>query len=43
MARRRSTKRRSRKGLKANGRLKKGYRFKRGGGVVKVRARRRRR
>lgn len=25
-------------GLKANGRLKKGYRFKKGGGVVKARA-----
>lgn len=25
------------KGLKANGRLKKGYRFKKGGGVVKAR------
>lgn len=30
-------KRRSKVGLKANGTLKKGYRFKRGGGVVKAR------
>ena len=28
------------KGLKRNGRLKKGYRFKKGGGVVKARKRR---
>ena len=27
-------------GLKANGKLKKGYRFKKGGGVVKARKRR---
>lgn len=33
-------KRRSSAGLKANGRLKKGYRFKRGGGVVKARRKR---
>lgn len=36
--RKRSTKRKSRVGLKGNGRLKKGYRFKRGGGVVKAKA-----
>ncbi len=33
-------KRRSKVGLKANGTLKKGYRFKRGGGVVKSKKRR---
>lgn len=30
-------KRKSKVGLKANGTLKKGYRFKKGGGVVKAR------
>lgn len=30
-------------GLKKNGRLKKGYRFKRGGGVVKAKAKTRKR
>lgn len=29
-------------GLKSNGRLKKGYRFKKGGGVVKAKAKTRR-
>ena len=33
-------KRTSKVGLKANGRLKKGYRFKKGGGVVKAKKRR---
>ncbi|MFN4231347.1 hypothetical protein [Parvibaculum sp.] len=37
--RRRKTRRKSRVGLKANGTLKKGYRFKKGGGVVKARKR----
>ncbi|MFN4231342.1 hypothetical protein [Parvibaculum sp.] len=36
---RKSTRRKSRVGLKANGTLKKGYRFKKGGGVVKARKR----
>ncbi len=39
MARKRKS--RSRVGLKANGTLKKGYRFKKGGGVVKARKKRR--
>jgi len=30
----------SKKGLKSNGKLKKGYRFKRGGGVVKAKKKR---
>ena len=39
MARKRKAKRSS-AGLKANGTLKKGYRFKKGGGVVKARKKR---
>ena len=39
MGERASMKRKSRAGLKANGKLKKGYRFKKGGGTVKVRKR----
>jgi len=39
MARRK--KRASKAGLKSNGKLKKGYRFKKGGGVVKARKGRR--
>lgn len=36
MAKKRKTKKRSSKGLKANGKLKKGYRFGKGGRVVKA-------
>jgi len=38
--RKRATKRKSRVGLKANGTLKKGYRYKRGGGVIKAKGKR---